>query len=163
MGRTPHKKLMETDNDEDYALAWKALELVGMEGMANRRFNTLSGGERQRVLMARALTQQPEALILDEPTNHLDIQYQLQILRVVKSLVKRGFGVIMTSHNPDHVLLLGGQVGILGNDGRFLVGNAEEVMTEERLRALYRSDLYLTYVERVGRKVCIPGRLKSDE
>ena len=58
---------------------------------------------------------------------------------------------------------LGGQVGILGNDGRFLVGNAEEVMTEERLRALYRSDLYLTYVERVGRKVCIPGRLKSDE
>ena len=35
MGRTPHKKLMETDNDEDYALAWKALELVGMEGMAN--------------------------------------------------------------------------------------------------------------------------------
>ncbi len=41
MGRTPHKKLMETDNDEDYALAWKALELVGMEGMANRRFNTL--------------------------------------------------------------------------------------------------------------------------
>ncbi len=61
MGRTPHKKLMETDNDEDYALAWKALELVGMEGMANRKFNTLSGGERQRVLMARALTQQPEA------------------------------------------------------------------------------------------------------
>ena len=84
MGRTPHKKLMETDTDEDYALAWKALELVGMEGMANRKFNTLSGGERQRVLMARALTQQPEALILDEPTNHLDIQYQLQILRVVK-------------------------------------------------------------------------------
>ena len=36
-------------------------------------------------------------------------------------------------------------------------------MTEERLRALYRSDLYLTYVERAGRKVCIPGRLKSDE
>ena len=33
MGRTPHKKLMETDNDEDYALAWKALELVGMEGI----------------------------------------------------------------------------------------------------------------------------------
>lgn len=74
MGRTPHKKLMETDNDEDYALAWKALELVGMEGMANRKFNTLSGGERQRVLMARALTQQPEALILDEPTNHLDME-----------------------------------------------------------------------------------------
>ena len=74
-----------------------------------------------------------------------------------------GSEMCIRDSNPDHVLLLGGQVGILGNDGRFLVGNAEEVMTEERLRALYRSDLYLTYVERVGRKVCIPGRLKSDE
>ena len=59
--------------------------------------------------------------------------------------------------------VLGGQVGILGNDGRFLVGNAEEVMTEERLRALYRSDLYLTYVEAGGEKILYPGRLKSDE
>lgn len=86
MGRTPHKKLMETDSDEDYALARKSLELVGMAEMSDRKFNTLSGGERQRVLMARALTQQPEALILDEPTNHLDIQYQLQILQIVKGL-----------------------------------------------------------------------------
>lgn len=125
--------------------------------------SSLTAKEKVKVLLAQALFGKPDIILLDEPTNHLDYGNQLRALSMVRALVKRGFGVIMTSHNPDHVLLLGGQVGILGNDGRFLVGNAEEVMTEERLRALYRSDLYLTYVERVGRKVCIPGRLKSDE
>lgn len=56
-----------------------------------------------------------------------------------------------------------GRLVFWGMTAVFWSANAEEVMTEERLRALYRSDLYLTYVERVGRKVCIPGRLKSDE
>lgn len=124
------------------------------------QMHTLLDSERVKVLLAQALFGHPQIILLDEPTNHLDYGNQLRALSMVRALVKRGFGVIMTSHNPDHVLLLGGQVGILGNDGRFLVGNAEEVMTEERLRALYRSDLYLTYVERVGRKVCIPGPLE---
>lgn len=86
MGRTPHKRAMEPDGDADYEIAMEALKRVGMENCADRRINTLSGGERQRVLMARALTAQPKALILDEPTNHLDIQYQISLLELVKGL-----------------------------------------------------------------------------
>ncbi len=55
-----------------------------MEELANRSMATLSGGERQRVILARALAQQTPCLILDEPTNHLDVQYQLQLMELVK-------------------------------------------------------------------------------
>ena len=79
---------------------------------------------------------------------------------MVQSLVKQGFGVIMTTHNPDHVILLGGQVGVLDRQGYFTVGERETVMTGERLRNLYQSELYLTYVEQVDREVCVPGNLK---
>ena len=73
MGRSPHKRAMERDNAQDYAIVAQALETVGMADMAKRSFSTLSGGEQQRVILARALAQQTPCLILDEPTNHLDI------------------------------------------------------------------------------------------
>lgn len=74
MGRAPHKRAMDRDTAEDYAIMREALKQVGMEVLENRPFSSLSGGEQQRVILARALAQRTEALILDEPTNHLDIK-----------------------------------------------------------------------------------------
>ena len=96
MGRSPYKKVMESDNVEDYNIAYESLRLVGMEHYAHQSFNILSGGEQQRVMLARALTQQTECLILDEPTNHLDIKYQIQLLNIVKN---RGKTVVAALHD----------------------------------------------------------------
>ncbi|MBR4216634.1 MAG: ABC transporter ATP-binding protein, partial [Candidatus Methanomethylophilaceae archaeon] len=86
MGRTPHKKTMEMDDDNDRAIVEDALKKVNMLDMKNRNFSSLSGGEQQRIILARALAQQTPCLILDEPTNHLDIKYQLEVLDIVKEL-----------------------------------------------------------------------------
>lgn len=86
MGRTPHKKLFDSDTLEDRQIAMDSLQRVGMQDFASRSYATLSGGEKQRVLVARALTQQSRFLVLDEPTNHLDIRYQFEVLNLVKSL-----------------------------------------------------------------------------
>lgn len=94
MGRTPHKKLLESDNAADKAIVDDCLQKTGVIGLAGRAFHTLSGGERQRVLMARALAQQPKALLLDEPTNHLDIQYQLLLMDMVRALPLSVFAVV---------------------------------------------------------------------
>lgn len=61
MGRSPHKKMLERDNLEDFKIARSALARVGMESFEKRMFSTLSGGEQQRVILARALAQQTES------------------------------------------------------------------------------------------------------
>ena len=96
LGRTPHKKFLENNNEQDINIAKNALENVGLLNLANRKFSTLSGGEQQRVILARALTQDTECLLLDEPTNHLDIKYQLQIMDIVK---KTGKTVVAVVHD----------------------------------------------------------------
>ncbi len=83
IGRTPHKRAFDRDDDTDRAIVAEAIERVGCEDLSHRSFNTLSGGEKQRVLIARAIAQGADHLILDEPTNHLDIRYQLEVLELV--------------------------------------------------------------------------------
>ena len=86
LGRTPHKRPLDRDTDEDREICADALERVGMGGARERIYATLSGGEKQRVLVARALAQRSYLHLLDEPTNHLDIRYQLEILSLVRGL-----------------------------------------------------------------------------
>lgn len=86
MGRAPHKRFWEADTAADAELVTRALDRVGIAGLAPRAFASLSGGERQRALVARTLVQEPSLIVLDEPTNHLDIRYQLEILSLVREL-----------------------------------------------------------------------------
>jgi iron complex transport system ATP-binding protein len=74
IGRTPHKRAFDRDDETDRAIADQAIAQAGCQDLAHRGFNTLSGGEKQRVLIAQALAQGADHLILDEPTSHLAIR-----------------------------------------------------------------------------------------
>lgn len=157
MGRAPHIGALSQPDDRDYSLVDEMLDEMGISHLADRPYTHLSGGERQQATIARAIVQQPDIILLDEPTNHLDYGNQLRTIKMVDKLARKGFGVLMTSHNPDHVILLGGSVGIMGNDGSFTVGNSKDILTQERLSSLYKCDLYISYVEEAKRYACIPG------
>lgn len=132
-----------------------ALEQMGIGHLADRPYTTLSGGERQQVFIARAIVAHPRIVLFDEPTAHLDFGNQLRVLKIIKSLTESGYAAVITTHNPDHALLLGGQAAILDKQGHLLTGSVDEVITETSLKALYGSELRLEYVAALQRKVCL--------
>lgn len=137
MGRSPHKRLLGGDTDEDYQIALEALCKVGMEKYSDHNFLTLSGGEKQRVILARALTQQPKILVLDEPTNHLDIKYQLELLSLVKSL---GVGVLAALHDLSLAAMFCDKLYVM-KDGKVIAcGEPKQILTPELIREVYEID-----------------------
>jgi len=134
MGRSPHKKLLERDDINDYAIAAAALKKVSLDSMQDRLFSTLSGGEQQRVILARVLAQETPCLIMDEPTNHLDIKYQLQIMEILKNLQCTILAAIhdlnMAAQYCDRIIALrGGE--IVGN------GSPENLLTASFIHELF--------------------------
>lgn len=148
MGRSPHKKAMERNNQEDYRIAKEALRTVQMEGCEKRSFSTLSGGEQQRVMVARALAQQTDCLILDEPTNHLDIKYQLQLMELIKKLE---LTVISAIHDLNIAAMYCDRLYLLDQGQIVAQGTPEQVLTEGRIRQVYEVDSRVFREETTGR------------
>ena len=71
--------------------------------LAERRADRLSTGERARVLLARALVQQPTALLLDEPLSNLDPYWVLRILEILRGLTDNGTATIVALHDIDRI------------------------------------------------------------
>lgn len=137
LGRSPHKKTMERENQKDIQIVEEALKKVGMYDFRQRSFSTLSGGEQQRVILARALAQQTPCLILDEPTNHLDITHQLQLLRTVREL---DVTVISALHDMNIAAAFCDKIYVLKQGNIAAYGTPQEVLTKELLKEIYEVD-----------------------
>lgn len=134
LGRAPHKRMLDRDTGEDYAIARACLAAVDLAGFEERSYVTLSGGEQQRVILARALTQQTPCLVLDEPTNHMDIRYQLQLMTLVRSLGKT---VICAVHDLNIAATYCDYLYVL-HDGRVVAsGEPHTVLTADLIQDVY--------------------------
>ncbi len=105
--------------EEQQRIVESALDIVGLQGFAERRARELSGGEAQRVAMARALALKPDVLLLDEPLANIDRETTGLLEGVIASLPARGTTVVMTTHNPEHPKRLNGE-SIFLEGGRIL-------------------------------------------
>ena len=101
--------------------------------------------------------QEPDFILLDEPTAHLDFGNQIKTMRLVKKLAENGFGIIMTTHNPDQVFYTGGFVALLDRQGKLHCGVPEDILTEPTLTQLYQERVCVFYSDELKRQVCISG------
>ena len=80
------------------ALAWQALETVGLLDAAQRKIAAYSKGMRQRIKLAQALAHEPQVLVLDEPLNGLDPLARAEVLALFRAQAKAGRHVVLSSH-----------------------------------------------------------------
>ena len=159
-GCAPRLGTFQRPSREHYEQGMAALEKMGIAHLAHACYTQISGGERQQVSIARALAQRAALILMDEPTAHLDYGNQMKVLRTVCALAGEGYAVALTTHNPDHALLLDDQVAVLDRSGRFTCGPCTQIMTEPFLQALYGLPLTLCYVPQAGRPACVAPKLE---
>ena len=154
MGRAPQTGVFSRPSKKDEELCMKVLESMNIAHLAEKSYINISGGERQQVMIARTIVQEPKAVLFDEPTAHLDYGNQHRVLQRVRKMADEGYSVIITTHNPEHALLLDDKAAIVSRDGSIVQGRSSEIITEEALQKVYGIELKLRYMEELGRTAC---------
>ena len=148
MGRYPYTGKMGILTEKDWQIVRESLELVQGLELAEKDFEAVSDGQRQRVLLARAICQEPQVIVLDEPTAFLDIRHKLELLYLLKNMVReKKVAVLMSLHEldlaqkiSDHIICVKGDNSI----GRF--GTPEEIFSGDYIKELFQIEkgTYLT-------------------
>ncbi len=138
MGRFPHMRRLQFEGERDWVAARKALQATNTQDLAGRDIHALSGGERQRVLIARALSQEPCALLLDEPTSFLDLKHKREIFRLARSLAQdAGLGVVVVSHDMDLAAQYCDRLLVLKEGRVVAMGAPGDVLTVETIGTVF--------------------------
>ena len=140
-GRYPYTGALGLLGKEDKRIVEESLELVHGRDMADRPFDAISDGQRQRILLARALCQTPEIIVLDEPTSDLDIRYKLELLTILKTMVReKNLAVLMSLHELDLAQRVSDTVVCVSGDRIDRMGPPEEIFSNDYIARLYHME-----------------------
>lgn len=138
-GRYPYTGFFGKLKERDEAAVEEAMHLTGTEELMDQYMTDISDGQRQLVMLARAIAQEPGALILDEPTSFLDIRHKLLFSDTVRSLAEeRGLAVMMSIHELELVREMSDRIIALKDGSIDRQGSTSEVLTDGYIRELFR-------------------------
>ncbi len=139
------RRFPQSDIDE----AFRLLQRVGLDHMADKRADELSGGQRQRVGICRALIQNPELLLVDEPTASLDPKTSRQIMRLIKELCEeRHLSAIINIHDVMLAQLFAERIVGL-RIGEIVYDGPPAEITAEVLTAIYGEEDWSATIRKV--------------
>jgi ABC-2 type transport system ATP-binding protein len=116
----------------------KVLKALSLWDKKDNKIMTLSGGMKRRVLIAKALSHEPQILFLDEPTAGVDVELRKDMLEVVRTLRASGVTIILTTHYIDEAEEMADRIGVINKGEIILVEHKDELM-----RKLGRKQLVL--------------------
>jgi len=129
----------------------KALDIVQMRALADRKPQELSGGQQQRVALARALAVEPACLLLDEPLSNLDTHLRQELRREIQRICRQaGITTVYVTHDQKEALSTADRIAVM-QDGRLVqVGTPQE---------LYRAPVNAFVAEFMGATNLIEGEV----
>jgi len=138
LGRFPYTGQLGFDSTRDREMTQWALEATSLQKLSSRRMDEISGGERQRAILARALTQEPELLLLDEPTASLDVNFQIEMLRLVRRMAEdHGFTVVAVMHELNLASEFADSLLLMKNGRCCRFGPPEHVLQHDLVEEAY--------------------------
>ena len=120
-----------------YAKAWRALEVVELDGLAHEPASRLAMGQARLVEVARALVSRPRLLLLDEPAAGLRTGEKLKLVTLLHRLKRAGMSVLLVEHDMDLVMNCVDRVVVLDRGQGLMTGPPDEVRRDERVIAAY--------------------------
>lgn len=142
MGRYPYQNWLGEERGgsgvDASELIRSVMRRMGLTELADRPTELLSGGERQRTALAKAMVQQPKALLLDEPTTFLDIGYQISLMDSIKEWQREtGLTVIAVLHDLNLAAQYCDRLMLLHKGEIVKEGQPSEVLSPETIRYVY--------------------------
>lgn len=145
LGRYPHVGTFRPFAAADRDAVERALARADAAHLADRWIQNLSGGEWQRVRIARALAQEPEALVLDEATANLDLRHEMETMRLVTELVRaQGLTGVVVSHHVNLVARFVDRLVVLDRGHVVAAGTPREVLRRDVVERVFAWPVAIT-------------------
>ncbi|HUQ08865.1 MAG TPA: ABC transporter ATP-binding protein [Steroidobacteraceae bacterium] len=103
------------------------IKRLGLEGIAERRYDKLSGGQKRQLQFGLALIGRPELMFLDEPTVGMDVQAREALWRVIRDLLHEGCSIVLTTHYLEEAEALADRVVVMARGKVVTTGTVDEI------------------------------------
>ncbi|HHT69904.1 MAG TPA: ATP-binding cassette domain-containing protein [Firmicutes bacterium] len=151
-GRFPHTQ--GNLRDEDWVIVDRALEYLHLTDIQDKYLHQLSGGQRQRAYLAMVIAQDTDYVFLDEPLNNLDMQHAVEIMQILRSLVRDlSKTVVLVIHDINIAACYSDYI-VAMQDGQVVkAGDSEVIMDRSVLRDIYKLDFHIGHVN--NQRICV--------
>jgi iron complex transport system ATP-binding protein len=144
LGRYPRLGPLSPVGPKDREVVEQALRRCDLTSFRSRPVDELSGGEWQRVRLARALAQEPRALVLDEPGTALDVRHEMEAMELVRGLVTDGLGCLLITHHINLAARFAHRMVLLDRGRVVASGTPAEVLRREVVTSVFGWPLAVT-------------------
>ncbi len=137
-GRCPYTNFFGKIEKEDENIIQESLDIVGINQLKNRYFNTLSDGEKQKVMIAKTLAQNTPIIFMDEPTAFIDYPSKIELFSLMKMLTKeRNKTIIFSSHDLELLLRYTDDIWLISKGKQLISAKKDDLIGNDILKEYF--------------------------